>query len=202
MWVAIALSSLVILIILVLCIPLDLVVRVDVYGRPRFGMKLAWFFGLVRKEIGKGEKKAEEEKRVVEPKPKRRKRGVGVGTIFETLRTRGLLRQVSRLLRDVLGCLKIRDLAANFTVGLGDPADTGFLFAFIGPATFFLGSSFPHRIRIQPSFEDEAVCEGYLCGTVRVVPIRMVTPGVRFAFSLPAIRIVKRLVVAKWKRKK
>ena len=147
-------------------------------------------------------KKAEEKKRVVEAKPKRRKRGVGVGTIFETLRTRGLLRQVSRLLRDVLGCLKIRDLAANFTVGLGDPADTGFLFAFIGPATFFLGSSFPHRIRIQPSFEDEAVCEGYLCGTVRVVPIRMVTPGVRFAFSLPAIRIVKRLVVAKWKRKK
>ena len=202
MWVAIALSSLVVLIILVLCIPLDLVVRVDVYGRPRFGMRLAWFFGLVRKEIGKGEKKAEEKKRVVEARPKRRRRRIRARTIFEILRTRGLLRQVSRLLRDVLRCLKIRDLVANFTVGLGDPADTGLLFAFIGPATFFLGSSFSHQIRVQPSFEDEAVCQGYLHGTVRVVPIKMITPGIGFVFSLPTIRMVKRLVVTKWKRKK
>ena len=199
MWVAITLSSLVLLLIFVLCIPVDVGLYVDVYGRPKFRMRLGWFFGLVHKEIGK--KKPEEKKRVDEGKPKRR-RGISVRTIFEILRIRGLLRQVKRLLKDILKHLQIRDLVADFTVGLDDPADTGLLFAIIGPATFFLNSSFSHQIRVQPSFEDEAVCEGYLRGTVRVMPIQLVAPGMRFVFSLPAIRAVKRLVVNKWIRKK
>ena len=200
MWVAVTLSSLAVLVILVLCIPVDVGLYVDVYGRPKFRMRLGWLFGLVRKEIGK--KKPEEEERVVEAAPKRRRKKIRARTIFEILRTKGLLRQVKRLLRDVLRRLQIRDLVADFTVGLGDPADTGLLFAIIGPAAFFLNSSFSHQIRVQPSFEDEAVCEGYLRGTVRVVPIQLVAPGLRFAFSLPTIRAVKRLVVTKWIRKK
>jgi hypothetical protein len=163
-------------------------------------MRLAWFFGLVSKEIRKGVKKAGEKERAVEAKPKRRKKRIRAWTIFEILRTRGLLRQVGRLLGDILRRLKIRDLGANFTVGLGDPADTGLLFAVIGPTTFFLNSSFPHHISVQPSFEDEAVCQGYLRGTVRVVPIQMVIPGIRFVFSLPVIKVAKRLVVTKWKK--
>ena len=174
----------------------------DVPGRPRFRMKLVWFFGLVSKEVRKGKKKPKEEKRVAEGKPKRRKRRIPARTIFKILRTKGLLRQLRRLLRDLLKRLKIRDLVADFTVGLGDPADTGLLFAFIGPATLFLGSSSSHQIRVQPSFEDEGVCKGYLHGMVRLVPIQLVTPFIRFAFSLPTIRAVKRMVMTKWKRKK
>jgi hypothetical protein len=195
LWVIAALASLAVLIVLVLSVPLDMALHLDVYGRLRFQMKLTWLFGLVSKEVGK-------EKRVAEGKPKPRKRRVKARTIFKILRTKGVLRQGKDLLRDVLRRLKIRELRVNFRVGLDDPADTGLLFALIGPATLFLGSSRVHEIRVEPSFGDEIVCEGYLYGALRLWPIQLVIPLLRFVFSLATIRAVKILVVTKWKRKR
>ena len=200
MWVIVTLASLAVILILVLSVPLNMVVRVSVPGKPKFQGKLVWLFGLVRKEIT-GRKKPEEKKKVVK---KRRKPGEGrrrFGNIFKILRTRGMLKQLRVLLRDILGCLKIRDLTADFTVGLGNPADTGLLFALIGPTTFWLSSSTYHRIRVQPSFADEATFQGYLSGAVRLSPIHLVIPLLKFIFSLATVRVVKKLVLAKWKRK-
>ena len=202
MWVVIALASLAAIIIFVLCIPLNAVLDIDIYGRPKFRLRLVWFFGLFSRGITKGRKKPKEEKRIAEGKRKRKKRKINARTIFKILRTRGLLGQIKRLLRDILKCLKIRDLRADFRVGLDDPADTGLLFALIGPTIFFLGSSRVHEIRVQPSFEDEAVFEGYLHGAVRLVPIQLVMPLLRFVFSLATLRLIKILVLAKWERTK
>ena len=194
MWVVATLASLAVVIVLVLCIPLDAVLHIDIHGRPKFQMRLAWLFGLVSKEITRAKKK--------KPKEKKRKGRIKARTIFKILRTRGLLGQLRRLLWDIFRQLHIRDLRVNFRVGLDDPADTALLFALIGPATFFLGSSQVHEIRIEPSFEDEVVFEGYLHGAVRLVPIQLATPILRFVFSLATIRTVKVLVLTKWKRKK
>jgi len=202
LWVVATLASLAVVIIFVLCIPLNAVLHIDVYGRPKFQMRLVWFFGLVSKEITKAKKKPEEKERVAEGKRKPGKRKIKARTIFKILRTKGLLEQLKRLLRDVLRHLKIRDLRVDFRVGLDDPADTALLFALIGPATSFLGSSRVHEIRVQPSFEDEAVFEGYLSGALRLVPIQLGIPFLRFVFSLATLRVVKILVVTKWKRKK
>jgi len=194
LWVVATLASLAVVIVLVLCIPLDAVLHIDIHGRPKFQIRLAWLFGLVTKEITRAKKK--------KPKEKKRKGRIKARTIFKILRTRGLLGQLRRLLWDIFRQLNIRDLRVNFRVGLDDPADTALLFALIGPATFFLGSSRVHEIRIEPSFEDEVVFEGYLHGAVRLVPIQLATPILRFVFSLAAIRTVKVLVLTKWKRKK
>ena len=202
MWVIATIASLAAVIILVLCIPLNAVLRIDVHGRPKSQVKLVWFFGLVSKEITRGKKGTEEEKGVAKGKQKPGKRRIKARSIFQILRTRGLLKQLKRLLQDILKCLKIRDLKVNLRIGLDDPADTGLLLALIGPATFFLGSSRVHEIRVQPSFEDEAVFEGYLHGAVRLVPIQLAIPFLRFVFSLAAIRTAKTLVLAKWKRTK
>lgn len=197
MWVIIALASLAVAIILVLCVPLETVLSVNVYGKPKFHVRLAWFFGLVNKEITTGREKPGKEKRVAEGKRK-----TNIKTVFQILRTKGLLQQLKRLLKDIFKNLKIRDLRLNFRIGLDDPADTGLLFALIGPAAFFLGSSRVHEIKVEPSFEDRVVFEGYLSGALRLTPIRMVVPLLRFTFSPPAIRIFKKLAVAKWKRTK
>ena len=200
MWVIVTLASLAVILILVLSVPLDMAVQVSVPRKPRFRVKLVWLFGLVSKEITR-RKKPEEKKKVVKDK---RKPGEGrrkFKNIFKILRTRGLLKQLKVLLRDILGCLKIRDLTADFRVGLGDPADTGLLFALIGPTTFWLSSSSYHRIRVQPSFADEPTFEGHLSGAVRLRPIQLVIPLLKFVFSLATVRVVKKLVLAKWKRK-
>lgn len=200
MWVVVALASLAVLIIIVLCIPLDVALRVDVYGKPRFGMRLTWLFGLVAKEVSRGKKKLEEKKRPAKVKGKPGKRRIGAGVIFGILRTRGLLRQLRGLLMGILRLPKIKDFTANLRVGLDDPADTGFLFALLGPAIPFLSPSFPYQIKVQPSLETGF--EGYLQGTVRLRPIQMLPPLIKFTFSLATIRVIKRLVLTKWKRGK
>ena len=202
MWVIATLASLAVLIILVFCVPLDMTFHIEAYGKPNFRVKLSWLFGLVSKELRKGKKEPEEKRKVVKGKPKRRKRGIRARTVLRILRTKGLLRRLGRLLRDIVSRLTIRQFRIDFRIGLDDPADTGLLFAIIGPATFFLGCSWRHQINVEPSFEDEAVFEGYLYGTVRLRPIQLVPPCMRFVFSLSTIRVLKVLVLAKWKRRK
>ena len=201
MWIIATLAGLAALIIFALSIPLDLRLHIDTYGRPRFRMRLSWLFGLVNKEITKKEKKPEDKKKAakLEQKPKEKRPGARI--ILEILRVKGLLRQIKILLKDILRLPRIRAIEADLKVGLGDPADTGLLFAFIGPAASFLGSSFRNVIKVQPSFTDDAILEGSLYGALRLRPFQVINPLLRFVFSLPTLRVAKILVVAKWKRK-
>ena len=201
MWIVATLAGLAGLIILLLCIPLDMTLHVDAYGKPKFSFKLTWLFGLISKDIKKREKKPEEKEKEVGGKPKRRRRKIGAKTIFDILRTRGLLVQFKRLLTSIIVCFKIRELITDLRVGLDNPADTGILFAIIGPPIFFLNSYLTHIIRVQPAF-DRAVFEGYSYGVVRLQPIQLVPPLLRFAFSLAILRVARTVILSKWKRKK
>lgn len=199
MWVGIVLASLALLIVLVLIVPLDGVWHVDIYGRPRFSLRLAWLFGLFSKEVEKREKKAVEEKEVPEGKPRPAKK-ISARNILRILRTKGLLKQLVTFLKDILSCLRFKKFEADLTVGFDNPADTGLLFAFIGPSLLFLKPPPPHQIRVQPSFDP--VCQGHLSGTVRLQPILLVPPLLKFTFSLPTIRAIKTLVLTRWKRRR
>jgi len=172
--------------------------RLNVYGRPEFRIRLTWLFGLVSKEVKSRKKRAEQKEETVE----RRGRGKGTRAIFKILRTKGLPRQLKRLVKDVLNCLKVRELRVNFRVGLDDPADTALVFGPIGLAVLFLEAYSPYEIAVQPSFDGEAVFEGYSYGAVRLRPIQLVAPFTRFAFSLAAIRVVKMLILTKWRKKR
>lgn len=192
MWVIATLAGLVGLIILVLCVPLDAALSMDASGRPKFRLRLVWLFGLINKEVSREKKKPEEKLK--------KKRGIGFRSILKILRTRGLPGQFKDLVRGILGQLKIKDLVANFKIGLDNPADTGLLFALIGATTSFLRLPSQYQIRVQPSF-DKAVFEGFSYGHVRLRPIKLVGPFMRLVFSLAALRVVKMLVLSKWKKK-
>jgi hypothetical protein len=198
LWVGIVLASLALLIVLVLTVPLDGVWRVDIYGRLRFSIRLAWLFGLLSKEVKKRQKEPAEGKETLEVKPRPAKK-MTARNIFRILRTKGLLKQLVTFLKEILSCFRIKKLEADLTVGFDNPADTGLLFAFIGPTLLFLKPPPPHQIRVQPSFDP--TCQGYLSGTIRLQPIHLVPPLLKFTFSLPTIRAIKTLVLTKWKRR-
>ena len=200
MWAIATLAGLVGLVIFVLCVPLDMDFRVDLYGRPKLRLRLVWLFGLVNKELSREKKKAREKKEAAEGKPKKKRR-VGFGAVLEILKVRGLAGQFKSLLRGVIRSFRISQLEANFRVGLDNPADTGLLLAVIGPVTHILNRSFPYRIRVQPSFT-EAVLEGFSSGNLSIRPIRLVPPLLRLVFSLATVRVLKRLVLTKWKRQR
>jgi len=201
LWAIATLAGLVGLIILALCVPLDVALDLDTSAKPKFRLRLRWLFGLISKDIVRKKKEPEKPEKVVEKKP-RKKRRIGSRTVFRILRTRGLLKQTRNLVTDVLGQLEIRDLTANLELGLEDPADTGLLFALIGSATPFINLFSRYQVRVQPTFYNEAVFEGYLHGILRLRPIKLVRPFLRFVFSLAALRVVKTVVLSRWKRKK
>lgn len=197
MWVAITLIGLLVLLTFVLCVPLDATLRLDINGRLKFQLRVGWLFGLVDTKVRRGKKKPKR----VKVNTKRRPGKPSINTIINILRTKGLTKQFSRLLFRLVRCFKIRDLSADLRVGLGNPADTGLLFAIIGPPFFFLDAAFPHRVKVRPVFTDEAILEGYLNGSVRLLPVKLVISLLGFTFSLPTLRVIKTLVRSKWKRK-
>ena len=178
-WVIAILAGLAGLIIVALCIPLDTTFHIDVYGRPKFRMRVAWLFGLVSKEVKGGkevkEGKLKEKEKPAKVKPKK-KRGRKFRTILQILRTKGLLKQLKDLVKDIIRQFNLRELVADFKLGLDDPADTGLLFAIIGPATLLLNSSTTCKVRVQPAFGGEAAFEGFSYGNVRLRPIQLIPP--------------------------
>lgn len=173
--------------------PLDASLDVNTSEKPKFRLRLIWLFGLISKELSrKGEKPKE--------KPKRKGR-VGFSTILKILRTKGLLKQLRNLVKGILGQLKIRELMVNLSLGLDDPADTGLLFAVVGATTPFINLPSQYQIKVQPYFHDKDSFEGYIHGLLRLQPISLIGPLLRFTFSLAVLRVVKILVLRKWKRK-
>ena len=202
MWVIALVAGLVGLAVFVLSVPLEAVLNLDTSRRPKLSMRLVWLFGLVSKELG-GEKEEAAGKKVREKEQKKKgRRAVDPRTALKLLRARGLPGKVMRLVRGILGQLRIRELAANLRLGLGDPADTGLLFAVITPAIPFLNLTPRCQIRVQPCFHDELVFEGHIRGALSLQPVRLVRPLAGFVFSMPALRAMKVLVRSRWRRKR
>lgn len=181
--------------------PLDVAFNLDMSGKPELKVRLVWLFGLISKELSRENKKPEAKRKITKEKRKEKRR-IWFRTTLRILRTKGLPRQLKDLVKDILGQLKIRELGVNLKLGLDNPADMGFLFALIGATTPFLRLPSQYQIRVQPSFYDEAVFEGYLQGVLRLWPITLFGSLLRFVFSLAAFRVVKILVLSKWKGKK
>ena len=118
MWVIIALLSLAVLVILILCVPLDLAFQLNTHGHPKFSVRLLWLFGLVDKDLNL--KKGKPEKKTDKGKQKSKDR-VSVNTLYQILRTKGFLSQTAHLLKSIFRCLKINELTANFKIGLENP---------------------------------------------------------------------------------
>jgi len=201
LWAIAVLVSLAILITLVLCIPLELVFRTNIDERPKFSLRLIWLFGLVIRELKQTKKRAEE-KTVSEYERKPGDWLQRPRVTFELLQTKGLLKQLSCFMKRIIRRVKVREFAANLKVGLDNPADTGLLFAFIAPVNLAISYFSPYQVKIEPSFTGESLITGNIYGTVRLWPIQLAATLIAFAFSLPTLRVAKKLVLYKWRRKR
>jgi hypothetical protein len=195
-----------VLLSLILAIPIDAVLDMDVHGKPVLKTKVRWLFGLVTFQPG-GEKAAEKPVRPVERKQKpARKTGLTevwerFMSVLEALKTKGLLNEVKKLLLRLFRSFDVRELAGEFTAGLPDPAYTGMLYGLFTAATVLFGWPLLRNVRLYPAF-DRFVFEGDLHAVIRVKPISLVWSVLSFMFSLPVMRAVKKMVVTEWKRRK
>ena len=74
-----------------------------------------------------------------------------------------------------------------------DPVETGLLPGVLMPAAGLVQAATAASIRVRPDFEEE-VFSGYVKADLRIYPIKMLIPSVRFFFSPSSMVVIRNLV--------
>lgn len=175
---------LVLLLILLLSLPLDLALHLRTGKERRFRVTVSWLFGIVQRDL------VGEKRRPKKPRRKKKERRRGFPSL---LISRGLILRLVKLLRELLSRIAMRELVASFRIGLDDPADTGMVYGLVCATLPALGLWSKARIGVAPAF-DEALFEASIDGAVRIYPITLLPPCLRFAFSPEVWWIIGRRV--------
>ncbi len=170
-----------------LAVPVDVVFRLQGVEALAGRLTIRWLFGLVRVRVPvPGARKPSAEPKAAGKRPRRRTRG-GRARILAVLRQAPFRRRVHRLVADLLRAAHLGRLRLRVRLGLGDPADTGRLWAVVGPLGAWAEALPGADVRIEPEFVDP-VLDLDARGRLRVVPLRIVALAVSFALSPASIR--------------
>lgn len=190
MGVLLLLAGLLGLVLLLLAVPVNLDFRVEGTASWSGQVGIRWMFGLVRLRApfprrGAPGRSPEEESRAARERDGSGSRGRG-RHVLAALRQAAFRRRVHRLVGDLVRAIHLHRVRLRVRLGLGDPADTGFLWAVVGPldaVARWRGAD----IRIEPDFL-EPVLEFHAEGGVEIVPLRLILLALGFALSPPTIR--------------
>lgn len=175
------------LLVLLLAVPVDVAFRFEGIEAFEGQMTIRWLFGLVRFRIrmpGVGEPRPEPQAAKARRTSDRRS---GRAQALAVLRIATFRRRVYRLAADLFRALHPRGLRLKMRLGLGDPADTGRLWAFVGPLNVMAQSLCDACVQIEPEFMDP-VLEFQAEGRLLLVPLQLLMLAIGFALSPSSIR--------------
>jgi hypothetical protein len=181
-------AGLLALMLALLAVPVELAFDgafdVDVPASARGELALGWMFGIVRVRLRPPRRRA-----AARPAPKakaepqrRARRGAARRRAVELLRQAAFRRRLWQLVADLLHALHPQDLRLRMRIGLGDPADTGVLWAIVGPLGVAVQRS--GDVSIEPDFAEAALAVEAR-GRLRGVPLRVVALLAGFLLSQP-----------------
>ena len=135
---------------------------------------LQWLFGLVRLQLAapRDEQSAPEEKQIEGSTKHKSKKARKKLKPLAALRQKAFRKRILRFACDLWHAIRTRDLYLRIRVGLGDPADTGQLWALFGPLSGLLANIEDASIELEPGFID-AVFELDSSGKISVIPLQM-----------------------------
>ena len=183
--------------ILLLAVPVDVTVSVQRSGSISGRVIVAWLFGRVRLSSKTDRKKTPEPKAEApepetseppEPKsPSKTSHRQTLSDAMTIIKTRGFVKRIIKLFRDLVTRIRIRTLTVSGRIGLGDPADTGRFWGMLSIVTGFLAMVREAVILLEPDFE-QAVFEFDGQGSFRIIPLQMCLVMALFLLSPPALR--------------
>ncbi len=189
-----AVAIVVLVLAAVLAVPLSLAYRLNWQQRLRGEATLCWLFGLVRIRLrpprdGKParRKKREKDSTATKTKPARKKLRP-----LAALRQPAFRQRMLRFAREFWRTIRKRDLHLRIRIGLGDPADTGQLWALCGPLSGMLANIDEASIELEAEFVD-AVFEVDSGGEIRVIPLQLVYLVLGLLLSPPFWRGMRRM---------
>lgn len=172
--------------IALLAIPVSFSFQVSWQQALRGHIHLQWAFGLVRARIplnsskktsGKAGKKSHTSER-------RHKPGSKGSNPFVLIRQKAFRQRVFRFIADFWRAVHKQDVSLSVRIGLGDPADTGRLWALVGPVAGMLANVRGASVSIEPQFM-EPVFELDSHGSIRFVPLQLIFLTIALMVSPP-----------------
>jgi hypothetical protein len=177
-WLIVIIAGIAALAVLLFFVPVDVTFFVEKDATFRLGGTVSVLFGLIRRTWEIGERRRLEE----DGSTAKRKRFRRIGRSLRTvLTTRESAVKLLVCAKDMLQTVEVRELSARLRIGLGDPGDTGMLFAVLVPMTELVGLSCVD-FRAEPDFEQEVI-EGRCRAGLRAVPARFFRPLLPLLFS-------------------
>lgn len=174
-----------------LAVPFDLAFRFR--GVEAFEGRIAirWLFGLLRFEFlipwsAKGRTRKRPAK-ATRAHTRATGRTDGRAKALGLLRREDFRRRTFRLLRDLARAAHLHHLGIWMRLGLGDPADTGRLWAIVGPLNAMAQSLRNAEVWIEPQFIEPAL-EFDARGRVELVPLQLLALLIGFALSPASLR--------------
>lgn len=170
------------LVVILLAMPVTLTYQFSRKEALSADLRLEWAFGLVRADVSPDLSKPRPKK----PKADRKKaaRKGGKKNVMAAIRQRSFRQRIFRFVSDLWRAVHKKNVELLVRLGLGDPADTGQLWAVLGPLSGMLAQLREIHIAIEPDFGD-ATLEVDSSGTIRVVPLQIVGIALGLLLSPP-----------------
>jgi len=161
-------------IIVLLAIPIALRYQVSWQGALQGEIRLYWAFGLVRLRIPVSAAQSAPSQIEQAPQTHRRKKRSArrKSNPLAAIRQRAFRRRVLRFIREFWCAIQKRDMNLRIRIGLEDPADTGQLWALLGPVAGMLANIRQVSIGIEPEFSASTL-ELDSSGWIRIVPLQL-----------------------------
>jgi hypothetical protein len=179
------------LLILLLAIPLDLTFNINRVNQLQGQLMFLWLFGLVRFKVSIPDNVLTNNrkynlKRSKTKKPKQDKGNLPSLRSINLLQQPDFRRRLYKFIKDLLHAANAHELTFKARIGLGDPADTGQLWAFMGPLAALVANYHTARVSIEPEFMD-SIFEIHSHGKFHLVPLKFITVVIAFVFSPQSI---------------
>jgi len=175
-------------------IPLTLSFQISWHQALQGQLRLLWLFGLVRFPIQLPPHSSTSSDSNI-PSPKNRPpqpTGRKEPRALSLLHDKPLRRRIMRFIRDFWRAIGKKELNLRLRLGLGDPADTGQLWAFVGPIAGVLASTRSASVEIEPDFFATTLeLDG--SGEVQVIPLQMLYLALGLLLSTPMRRALKQM---------
>ena len=185
------------LVIALLAVPFTVVFSIHRIEDTRGYVRFRWLFGLVSFELripqaAQAERRPKSAAGNVEKMSRRKKQQSSAGELFSLLKQSAFRQRIYKFIRDMLRATHARNLFLRLRIGLGDPADTGCLWAIIGPIAGMAQNFRSAVVRIEPEFIDP-VFEVESHGRFRLVPIQFIALVTAFMLSPVMLRAWRHL---------